>query len=422
MKLILHRGAQEIGGSCVEVAHEGTTILLDVGLPLDYDMDEDPESCMPQPLFNQLQNGDKNIAAVILSHAHLDHYGLAGLLPEGVPVYCGKASAELIDISNIITSKKTKSFETRHYNTWKPLQVGSFTITPYLMDHSAFDAYGFLVQAGKKSLFYTGDFRGHGRKAKLLDKLIQHPPRVNALLLEGTLIGERTDELAVSEEDLQKDFVRVIGETPGIVLVSVSSQNIDRLVTIFKAAKQAGRQLIIDFYTAEVLDRLKEYARLPQASWGRIRVCYPRFVSKHFENMGLKAILERHRPNGIRWKRLNRIENKTVMLIRPGFLYDIKKYLDLKEATWAYSMWRGYFEKSQSLRNMKSYLESKNIRYEYIHTSGHAVLSDLKRLAEALSPEVIIPIHSFHPDRFQDHFVNVRVMKDGELLDIEDQL
>jgi len=57
------------------------------------------------------------------------------------------------------------------------------------MGHSAFDAHGFLVQAGEKSLFYTGDFRGHGRKSKLLDNLIVSPPQVNALLMEGTLIS-----------------------------------------------------------------------------------------------------------------------------------------------------------------------------------------------------------------------------------------
>ena len=157
--------------------------------------------------------------------------------------------------------------------------------------------------------------------------------------------------------------MHVIEETPGMILISTSSQNIDRLVTIFKAAKQTDRRLIIDFYTAEVLDRLKDYARLPQASWRRIRVCYPWYVAKRFEKLGLNDILVRHRPNGIRWKRLNEIENKAVMLIRPGFLWDIKRHLDLNDATWIYSMWPGYFEKSQSLRKLKSYLENKNVRY-----------------------------------------------------------
>lgn len=134
--------------------------------------------------------------------------------------------------------------------------------------------------------------------------------------------------------------------------------------------------------------------------------------------MGLNDILERHRANGIRWTRLNEIENKAVMMIRPGFLFDIKKHLDLKDATWIYSMWPGYFKKSPSLRKLKSYLESKNVRYEYLHTSGHAMLSDLERMAEAISPEMIIPIHSFHPEQFQKHFSNVRRVEDGEILSL----
>ena len=48
MQIVIHRGAHEVGGSCVELSHDGTTILLDVGLPLDCDMDEDLESHLPQ--------------------------------------------------------------------------------------------------------------------------------------------------------------------------------------------------------------------------------------------------------------------------------------------------------------------------------------------------------------------------------------
>ena len=45
-----------------------------------------------------------------------------------------------------------------------PLEIGPFVITPYLVDHSAFDAYSLLVEAGGRRLFYSGDFRAHGRK------------------------------------------------------------------------------------------------------------------------------------------------------------------------------------------------------------------------------------------------------------------
>ncbi len=40
--------------------------------------------------------------------------------------------------------------------------------------------------------------------------------------------------------------------TPGMVLAVTSSQNIDRLVTLYRAAKRSGRQFVIDLYTASI--------------------------------------------------------------------------------------------------------------------------------------------------------------------------
>ena len=110
--------------------------------------------------------------------------------------------------------------------------------------------------------------------------------------------------------------------------------------------------------------------------------------------------------------------NNAVMLIRAGFLFDLKKFLSLEDATWIYSLWRGYFERSKPLRNLKSYLENKGVRYEYLHTSGHAKLEDMKKLVDAMAPEIIVPIHSFYPDKYKDYFNNVRLVDDGEIIDL----
>ena len=166
------------------------------------------------------------------------------------------------------------------------------------------------------------------------------------------------------------------------------------------------------------IERLKTYANLPHASWSRIRVCYPQFLARRFEKLGLKEILVRHRENGIKWTRIREIERNAIMLIRAGFLWDIKKLLDLKDATWIYSLWPGYFERSKPLRNLKSYLEDKGVRYEYLHTSGHAKLEDLKKMVDAMVPDIIVPIHSFYPDKFKDHFKNVKIVNDGEIVDL----
>lgn len=402
----------------MELTFEDSTILLDVGLPLDSNFGDDPSAEAPQPLFQQLEIGNKKVDGVVLSHAHLDHYGLAGILPDEIPIYCGEATAELISITVQMTNNKIPPFATRAFHAHTTFRIGAFSVTPYLMDHSAFDSYGFLVCAGDKSVFYSGDFRGHGRKAGLLDRLLKSLPKADILLMEGTLLGERSNELTLTESELEEEFVKVIEKTKGVVLVTTSSQNIDRLVTIFRAAKRTQRMFIIDFYTAEILERLKKYARIPQPSWSRIRVCYPQFLAQRFEKAGLQDILDRHRKNGIKWTRIGEVEDRTVMMIRPGFLWNIKKFLALEEAAWIYSMWPGYFERSRSLRNLKSYLQEKNVRYEYLHTSGHAKLSDLRRLVEGIKPSVIIPIHTFHSNKYKDYFPNVRLVDDGEVVTI----
>ena len=45
----------------------------------------------------------------------------------------------------------------------------------------------------------------------------------------------------------------IFRETKGMCLVWCSSQNIDRLISVWDAAKQSNRQLILDMYTAEII-------------------------------------------------------------------------------------------------------------------------------------------------------------------------
>jgi ribonuclease J len=79
------------------------------------------------------------------------------------------------------------------FQPWKSgaaLQIGPFTVTPFLIDHSAFDAYMVLIEVHGKRVLYSGDFRTHGRKSALTRRLMAAPPKnVGVLLMEGTNLG-----------------------------------------------------------------------------------------------------------------------------------------------------------------------------------------------------------------------------------------
>ena len=201
---------------------------------------------------------------VLISHPHQDHWGSRRGIPLAWPIWTGSGSGKLITITGDVTRHPL----TRTFETWDsrsgPFPIGPFTVTPILTDHSAFDAYMLLVEGAGKRLLYTGDFRRHGRKSVLVDRIMAHPPLgIDVLLTEGTNLG--SDKPVKSEKELEGDFVELFERTRGRVFVAWSGQNIDRTVTIYRAAKRAGRILAIDLYTADVLDRIGSCRNSPSA-------------------------------------------------------------------------------------------------------------------------------------------------------------
>ena len=95
MQLIIHRGTQEIGGSCVEVRTVKSRILIDFGMPLVANQDKLPDI---QGLYNDQEKG---IDGILVSHSHLDHYGFLEHVHPEIPVYMSQGSSILIEVSNI---------------------------------------------------------------------------------------------------------------------------------------------------------------------------------------------------------------------------------------------------------------------------------------------------------------------------------
>src|ERR1035438_5232482 len=244
MQVIIHKGSHEIGGTCIQLSSGKTTILLDVGLPLSKDSRPVDVSRLA-------------VDAVLISHPHQDHFGLMASLPPGTPIYMGKLARRLIDATQVFLGKDRYALDFRDFKAWQPFTLGEFTITPYLVDHSAADAYAFLIEAEGKRLFYSGDLRSHGRKGVLFDNLVKRPIRdIDVLFLEGTML-HRGNDLFPNEKSVEDKIFETIQRQKNISFLLSSSQNIDRIVSAYRACKNAGKLLVIDIYTAWVLEQVQ---------------------------------------------------------------------------------------------------------------------------------------------------------------------
>jgi ribonuclease J len=301
----------------------------------------------------------------------------------------------------------------------QPFRVGDFKVTPFWNDHSAFDAYSFLIESNGKSVFYSGDFRAHGRKRKAYKWFLHHAPAdVDCLLLEGTKIGSKAEQ-PQTEEELEHLFVSLFKNSNSINYIYTSSQNIDRLVTIYKACLRAGKTFIIDVYTVNILETLSDYAQLPSPLKGykNLKVLFPQKITTRLFREGYDQMANKFAKQKIRKEEISKNPSDFVVLVRPSMKADLEK-ISVDHGNLVYSMWEGYKEKSYT-KNFLDWLTGKGFSIHDLHTSGHADIETLKEMADTINPKTIVPIHTFNKLDYKNIFSQQVVeVVDNELVDI----
>lgn len=386
MNIHIHRGQNQIGGTIIEIATVTTKILLDVGLELDDD--NTPSLPNIQGLFDSA-----DYDAIFISHYHCDHIGLAYYTHKDIPIYIGEASYNIIKASDNYKNQST-IFPTGFLHHKKPINVGDITVTPYLCDHSAFDSYMLLCEADSESVLYTGDFRSNGRKSfNALLKCL--PKNVNTLLCEGTTLS-RENHTVISEMDLEKRATDLFRKATGPIFVLQSSLNIDRIVTMYRAAKRSSRIFLEEVYMANIATAAGKNIPNPDFNDVYAFITSPskfNMLTKHKHKAGKSFILKRPFVMCVRNSMLN-------------YLKTLANKMSFENGLLVYSFWSGYRE-TDRMKEFLSECEHLGLNVVTLHTSGHADENTIKELIETVNPKVLIPIHTENAQRFKELAPNV---------------
>ena len=407
MNITIHRGTDQIGGCVTEYEYKGWKLFVDYGEQL-------PGAPKSKPLeIEGLTAGDITKSALLITHYHGDHIGCIKELPKELPIYMGKLGRDiqlaLSDYRSYVDEDQNMFIDRLNVaKTFCPghsFSIGPFKVMPITIDHSAFDAYAFKIEADGLSVFHTGDFRTHGfRSGKVKDVMNKYVGMVDYIVCEGTNVS-RPNATPVTEMNLQNTFEKRIRKKAGHI-VYMSSTNIDRLFSFYHSTLKVGVPFIIDDYQKNIMDivvnsdsiweksKLYQYGEYQPIVLKRYGGDY-RVNDKFKEALGKRGYVLIARAN-------KRFDKLIEQLIGEKF-----KYL---------SMWNGYLDKSNPAYN-EFLAKSIDDRYEYLHTSGHCDMKSLETLFNMLQPKGIIPIHTDSPDNFDSLFRdkwNVIRLHDGE--------
>lgn len=439
MKITIHRGTHQIGGCATEFNVDGERILVDLGANLP---GTDENSVINDEVLCEKIFGSESdqIKAILYTHYHGDHCGLHHKVPDGTKQYIGELAHDILYTVNSYISQDnlTQINKIKTYNARQSINLDNFTIHPFYTDHSALDAYMFLIKAEGKTILFTGDFREHGivgendRFRRVIDKYI--PKNIDLLITEGTMISriEEVKENTIrTEADLGRKALEVFSRHP-YNFVLVSSTNLDSIMEFYHNTPK-DYKFVCDYYQAKLI-ALAMRGMQKKGNYELYRPTAPIYVigldSRRVKSLN---VLMRGAKYPVKWLSADTFEyseEKFVMLARknnysengPNEFEKIRNELPKAKVHITYSMWKGYLSGDKSDKAVKDFIDGYS--WELLHTSGHAYVETIADLISMVNPKKIIPMHSENPEGFcelpalQDYRDRIVILEDGEVFEL----
>ena len=405
MKIKIHRPAQ-IGGCITEIATATSRIIIDLGHNLPSAGDE-PDNFDNADIIRCLT---KDCDAIFYTHYHGDHVDLFHHVPDNIPQWMGSYAKKIMKVKYETLRMADKVEKIDKFNVFKAAQRilihDDMVVTPFFVNHSAYDSYMFLIEAEGRRILHTGDFRSHGFLGSGLKKILPLIGHIDVLIIEGTMLNRPNGDTK-SMWDICEDMKRVMA-THKYVFAMCSSTDADTLAALQAANMSFNKHIslpeIENESNAEWLHRMSQHANEGK----RMFVCDE--YQKRIFGVLMTAVL---RPKGapslynmchpstyiFSHELLPQMQQKGFcMLVRAGHFNIVKRlmqHFDSSQTAFIYSLWDGYLDKTKpyykkEYENMWSLFTQREI----IHTSGHADKQTLAMVCNTLVPRLaIIPIH-----------------------------
>ncbi len=378
VKLIVHRGAYQIGGCIVEIRTAKSKVIIDLGQNFPYHgiPSEEEDRKRVEAL---LANEPRRYTSVVITHSHLDHTGLLPYVPKTVSVHMSKGTKAGCPPWLPLGGKVGTWVNPTQGEMGRTFWVGDIGITPIAVSHSVFDPAMLLITAGGKRILHTGDFRLHGWVQQNLCTLLHaNALPIDVLITEGTMLG--TSDAEPYEEELvapMAQFMRSHRHT----VVLCSATDTERLATISHAASSVGKRMWVT--SPRLAAALRLYKR---SNSGRreSEVFNFSFINKS------DTIPASNHERYI----------YPVLTDQIGMLRNVMANANQRDYGLIFACWPQNYLNELNRKLMPEFAEIRSLFNDVvdIHTSGHALPAHIAQLINTVQPrEAILTIHSDNP-------------------------
>lgn len=245
------------------------------------------------------KSGPVPIAGIDVTHAHFDHIGGAKLLRPDMPMFMTPESKLILQLWQYTSGRTINQFihmidqfstatnnkgETRFLHADEAMiprditcvkngeiyKIGNIDCTSHYVDHSLPGASGKIYHTSAGAVAFSGDIRLRGRRPQdtwaFVDAIIK--AKAKYVFWEDSLSHFDHD----GTEDNVAEIVANLIKDKSFAAVAGPPRDLDRLLTLYKAAKNTKRMLTISPAQAKYLQAFDGKNDYPKLNWKYIGV------------------------------------------------------------------------------------------------------------------------------------------------------
>ncbi|MBQ6335083.1 MAG: hypothetical protein IJI46_08460 [Erysipelotrichaceae bacterium] len=352
-----------------------------------------------------------NKQAFFITHLHLDHMRMMGMIDPSIPVYLSKP-AQIIEKALEDVGEGVQSIRGSLYSDMEDeMDVGKIHIKRFILNDDSYQDYSFYIETPDLKLHHTGDVFVYG---KYLDNILKEisflkDKLIDILSCEGTrfFADIKSEDLAkihpldslgpspgmISFDRLKERISETINAHKGLVILNYYEREMSDVLLFNEIAQNTSRQLVYEPESAHIINSFFHYP---------VNVLVPDTYKE--EPTYLKEILS-----------YNRLLSKKDILAQPDNYIVQNTYPNLLELLDYQNMNALYLHHSgiplgeydPKYRNMMNIINSCHMIYDrtYFGPDGyfspHAETYQLITYIEMIQPKLVVPCHSNNRKAFE---------------------